>query len=87
MRNESAEDFLLLLNEWEKLCIRFSLISSNDPEKQQSYPFDSEEEGDVQGDDEDENDDEVFEVAKVLQICYGDPKEKGERGLHFKVNL
>lgn len=86
VRNESAEDFLLLLNEWEKLCIRFSLISSNDPEKQQSYPFDSEEEGDVQGDDEDENDDEVFEVAKVLQICYGDPKEKGERGLHFKVS-
>ncbi|KAF2286276.1 hypothetical protein GH714_013067 [Hevea brasiliensis] len=88
VRNESAEDFLLLLKEWEKLCIRFLLITSSDPEKQQSYPFDLEEDGDDQDDDdEDGNDDEeAFEVAKILQICYGDPKDKGERGLYFKVS-
>ncbi|KDP44326.1 hypothetical protein JCGZ_19193 [Jatropha curcas] len=89
VRNETAEDFLLLLKEWEKLCIRFSLISSTDPEKQQSYSFDLEEEdSDAQdNDDDDDGDDgEVFEVEKVLQICYGDPKEKGEHGLYFKVS-
>lgn len=94
MRNESVEDFLSLLKEWEKLCIRFSLVKNNDLEKQEVYPFDIENEHDDDVDDDDANDDEndteddpeVFEVAKVLQICYGDPNETEKRGLYFKVS-
>lgn len=47
-----------------------------------------EEEEEEEEDEEDENEDgdgEVFEVEKFLAICYGDPKEKGERGLYLKV--
>jgi len=29
IRNESAEDFLLLLKEWEQLCASYSLLKSN----------------------------------------------------------
>ncbi|KAE8675530.1 Chromomethylase 1, putative isoform 4 [Hibiscus syriacus] len=32
----------------------------------------------------DGSDGELFEVEKFLAICYVDPKENGERGLHFK---
>ncbi|KAJ6714121.1 CYTOSINE-SPECIFIC METHYLTRANSFERASE [Salix viminalis] len=90
VRNESAEDFLMLLKEWEKLCIRFSLVKNDDPEKQQPYCFDmdDEDEDDDGGDDDsgDEDDSEVFEVEKILEVCYGDPKEiGGQRDLYFKV--
>ncbi|KAJ6702636.1 CYTOSINE-SPECIFIC METHYLTRANSFERASE [Salix koriyanagi] len=91
VRNESAEDFLMLLKEWEKLCIRFSLVKNDDPEKQQPYCFDmdDEDEDDDGGDDDsgDEDDSEVFEVEKILEVCYGDPKEiGGQRDLYFKVS-
>lgn len=95
VRNETAEDFLMLLKEWEKLCIRFSLVKNDDPEKQQTYSFDMDDED---GEDEDEDDDnndvsdndddsEVFEVEKILEVCHGDPKEiGGQRDLYFKVS-
>lgn len=87
MRNESAEDFLMLLKEWEKLCIRFSLVKNDDPEKQQSYCFDMDDEDEDEDDDSgDEDDSEVFEVEKILEVCYGDPKEiGGHRDFYFKV--
>ncbi|KAF5735727.1 Chromomethylase 1 putative isoform 3 [Tripterygium wilfordii] len=91
VRNESVEDFLTLLKEWEKLCIRFSLIVSNVPEKVKPYPFDMEE-SDEDGEDECSNDgggksdEEIFEVEKILAVCYGDPKKKKEPGLYFKVH-
>ncbi|KAJ4724096.1 Cytosine-specific methyltransferase [Melia azedarach] len=86
VRNEAAEDFLSLLKEWKKLCICFSLIKSKDPQEQLYY-FDDEvqEEDNDSIKDDGEDDPEVFEVEKILAICYGDPKEKGERGLHLKV--
>lgn len=86
VRNEAAEDFLSLLKEWKKLCICFSLIKSKDPQEQLYY-FDDEvqEEDNDSIEDDGEDDPEVFEVEKILAICYGDPKEKGERGLHLKV--
>ncbi|KAJ8760000.1 hypothetical protein K2173_010856 [Erythroxylum novogranatense] len=86
VRNESAEDFLSLLKEWEKLCMRFCLVSTGE-RKLEAYPFDTEDSDENEQDqnDEDEDDDEIFEVEKILQICYGDPKEKDEPGLHFKV--
>lgn len=90
MRNETAEDFLTLLREWEKLCTRFSLIGSSHPNAHDMDPIDASiDEG---NDDEDsdsntneEDDSEVFEVQKIIGVCYGDPKDKGDRGLYFKV--
>lgn len=85
VRNESAEDFLMLLREWEKLCISFSLILRKDPE-QLLYSFDNEgEEEEDDNVDAGDDDSEIFEVEKILAICYGDSKDKKERGLRFKV--
>ncbi|KAK9273931.1 hypothetical protein L1049_018743 [Liquidambar formosana] len=89
VRNESAEDFLLLLKEWEKLCISFSLISGDLEDKYfdlKSMEDDDDEDDHERNDGDGEDDSEVFEVAKILAICYGDPKDKGERGLYFKVS-
>lgn len=91
MRNEAAEDFLTLLKEWEKLCINFSLVKSKDSQQQFDYfgmvddGGEEEDEDDDNSEADEEDDPEVFEVEKILAICYGDPKEKGERGLYFKV--
>lgn len=27
-----------------------------------------------------------YEVSHLVDICYGDPDERGKRGLHFKVH-
>ncbi|KAM3748160.1 hypothetical protein ACB098_05G087700 [Castanea mollissima] len=83
VRNESAEDFLLLLEKWEKSCYYFSLIKSNDVLQEYANLFGTENVADDgSGDDNDSDegdgeDEEVFEVEveKILGICYGDPKE------------
>lgn len=87
MRNESAEDFLSLLKEWEKLCIRFSLVNNDDAEKVKQYPFDEDAGGedDEEAEEEEVDDLEVFEVGKILEICFGDPNQTGKSGLFFKV--
>ena len=54
--------------------------------------FNAEDDAGSEHNDEDEDEDadedadeEVFEVEKVLSICYGDPNRKDEQGLYFKV--
>ena len=93
VRNEPAEDFLLLLKEWEKLCVYFSLGGSVDFPQDYSNIFASEDDADDDDDDDEDDDDdggggggEVFEVEKILAICYGDPKEIKKRELYLKVN-
>ncbi|XVE56455.1 hypothetical protein DITRI_Ditri04bG0011200 [Diplodiscus trichospermus] len=88
VRNEAAEDFLALLKEWERLCVTFSLLKSENVDKislnsSEDNEDDNEDDGD--NNEESDGDDEVFEVERILAICYGDPKEKGERGLNFQV--
>ncbi|KAF7144120.1 hypothetical protein RHSIM_Rhsim05G0215600 [Rhododendron simsii] len=81
VRNENAEDFLALLKEWKKLCDLFPLID-NESSKQ-----DDDESPNEQSDDDDGSDDsEVYEVEKILAICYGDPKGSKKPGLHFKIH-
>ena len=81
VRNESAEDFLLLLEEWEKLCCYFSLIKSNDVPQEYMDLFGKENvvddgSGDYNDSDEaDGKDEEVFEIEKILGLYYGNPKE------------
>ena len=86
MRNETAEDFLSLLKEWKELCVFSSLIRN-----EASQQLDTKSTSGVDDDNDDDHDSvdgdesEVFEVEKVLGICYGDPKGNSNRGLYFKV--
>lgn len=85
VRNETAENFLSLLKEWEKLCSYFSLVQNKVPHKEYVDLFNAEEEEDDDtGGEEDNNDEEVFEVSEVLAVRYGDPK-KNKPGLYLKV--
>ncbi|XP_027076555.2 DNA (cytosine-5)-methyltransferase CMT3 [Coffea arabica] len=91
VRNESAENFLLLIKEWERLCVSYALVESN----VLPHPYvnsSNEQVDEVGGDDEDDdvddsdgNSSEVFEVKEVLAMCYGDPKESGAVGLYCKI--
>ncbi|KAK9935518.1 hypothetical protein M0R45_022619 [Rubus argutus] len=89
VRNESAEDFLMLLKKWKGLCIYFNMVESNDSETPVNLfaASDAKDEGE---DDDDQNkdnadDSEVYEVENILEICYGKPQDK-KRGLYFKVH-
>lgn len=88
VRNEAAEDFLILLKEWKKLCEKFSLISSTEPMESISELEDEE------GDEDDDIDEATigtdlspgeFEVQEFLAIVFGDPNDKGEKTLHLRV--
>ncbi|KAI3457882.1 hypothetical protein Pfo_014545 [Paulownia fortunei] len=80
IRNESAEDFLDLLKEWDSMCrkygsheekeLRSRIIREADEDKQskRDHKISSE-----------------YEVEKLVDICYGDPTDTGKRGLNFKV--
>ncbi|KAK2641446.1 hypothetical protein Ddye_023209 [Dipteronia dyeriana] len=88
VRNETAEDFLSLLREWERLCVSFSLIKNTDSQQVDYFGLSNDEEEDDDNDDGDDsgvNDSEVFEVEKILRICFGDPNKSGESGLYLKV--
>lgn len=90
VRNEYASDFLLLLKEWEQLCVSCSLVKSSVPPHPHLKVTDDveKEENDDEDEDEESGDDqgvEVFEVEELLEVCYGDPKEMNKPGLYFKV--
>lgn len=84
VRNEKAEEFLALLKEWQRLCASFSLIEHEGFEQKNLSPEITEN----NEDDEEEvkvDDEEIFEVEKILSICYGLPAGQKELGLYFKV--
>ncbi|KAH7840043.1 hypothetical protein Vadar_011878 [Vaccinium darrowii] len=81
VRNENAEDFLSLIKEWKKLCDSFSLIGN----KASNQEDDDSQEEQSDGDDG-PDDSQVYEVEKVLAICYGKPNGSKEKGLHFKIH-
>ncbi|KAE9607860.1 putative DNA (cytosine-5-)-methyltransferase [Lupinus albus] len=86
VRNESAEDFLELLKEWEKLCKRYKV---SDAERKLSLrKRKSLEVGKEQVNSQGHNDisDDELEVSKFVDICYGDPNETRKRGLYLKVH-
>lgn len=83
VRNEKADEFLSLLKEWERLCALFSLIGDNSHQKEISLQEMNES---VEDDEEEEVDnEEIFEVEKILSICYGIPDGQKKAGLYFKV--
>ncbi|XP_050232648.1 putative DNA (cytosine-5)-methyltransferase CMT1 [Mercurialis annua] len=88
VRNEEAQDFLSLLKEWEKLCNKY--ILSEEEEVEDKKVEDVEDKGDDMEDEEveDKSDDdggEIFEVERLLGVCYGDPNKIKKRDLYFKV--
>lgn len=80
MRNETADDFIELLREWEKLCKTY--VKQHSKVKSRSN---------ISVQSSDENPDcsttppEEFEVWKLVDICFSDPNGLGKRGLYFKV--
>ncbi|KAL9311236.1 DNA (cytosine-5)-methyltransferase CMT3 [Arabidopsis thaliana] len=87
VRNMTAEDFLFLLKEWEKLCIHFSLRNSpNSEEYANLHGLNNVEDNeDVSEESENEDDGEVFTVDKIVGISFGVPKKLLKRGLYLKV--
>ncbi|XP_057971701.1 DNA (cytosine-5)-methyltransferase CMT2-like isoform X2 [Malania oleifera] len=75
VRNESAEDFLHLLKEWDKLCKRFGTKNVEKVTRSNSK---------ISRASQDSNSGE-YEVSSLVDICYGDPTNTGKRGLKFKV--
>ncbi|KAI3468563.1 hypothetical protein Pfo_025226 [Paulownia fortunei] len=82
VRNESAEDFLELLRQWEKLCKLY--VSDLERTLKCELEDPPEAEGCMTQLDTEESPGE-YEVSCLLDICYGDPSERGKCGLHFKV--
>ncbi|XP_034585860.1 DNA (cytosine-5)-methyltransferase CMT2 isoform X2 [Setaria viridis] len=80
VRNETTDDFLELLREWEKLCKTY--VKQRSKVKSRSNIS-------VQSSDETPDcstiPPEEFEVWKLVDICFGDPNGVGKHGLYFKV--
>ncbi|PNY17642.1 DNA (cytosine-5)-methyltransferase [Trifolium pratense] len=71
VRNESTENFLNLIKEWEKLCDEFVF---KPPESAES---------DEEADDEEpknQSDSEEFEMERFLSVCYDNPNEAKKPG-------
>ena len=86
MRNETAEDFLSLLKEWFKLCEKFVLNGTENIDSELNAGEEAGEEPDDEAMDS-SSDSEVFEVERLLSVCYGDPNEDEKLGLYFKVRF
>ncbi|KAF7111935.1 hypothetical protein CFC21_111899 [Triticum aestivum] len=80
VRNEKAEDFLSLLQQWKALCNKYVIHGSNSLASDLAQASND--------DEKDENESlpkDVFEVERLVDVCYGDPNKTGKNGLWFKV--
>lgn len=84
VRHITAEDFLELLKEWEKLCKIYVL---NDPDRGLETSSGGTKKSVIN--ESSLLDAEVapgeYEVSSLVDICYGDPSSTGQHGLKFKV--
>ncbi|KAK6137229.1 hypothetical protein DH2020_029018 [Rehmannia glutinosa] len=81
VRNESADYFLELLRQWEKLCKLY--VSDLDRTLRCEFEDPPEAEGNMTQLDKEESSGE-YEVSSLIDICYGNPNKRGKCGLHFK---
>ncbi|XP_071680555.1 DNA (cytosine-5)-methyltransferase CMT1 [Lolium perenne] len=79
VRNEKAENFLKLLQEWDRLCKLYDVHNSTFLPR-----ISNDDEDDENGANEPLSED-TFEVEKLVDICYGDPNKIERDGLWFKV--
>ncbi|CAL4910919.1 unnamed protein product [Urochloa decumbens] len=80
VRNETTDDFLELLKEWEKLCKTYVKLHSKVKSRSKISTQSSNETPDCSTIPPEE-----FEVWKLVDICFGDPNGVRNRGLYFKV--
>lgn len=76
------------MKEWQKLCSYFDLVENKVSHEKYVNLFSEVEEDDAEETDEDGSDGEhgeIFEVSEILAVCYGDPNNKKDQGLYFKV--
>lgn len=83
VRNETAEDFLDLLKAWENLCKKY--INGDRDVSVKRRKENSRKNNSNKNKSSSSSDGEEYEVWKLVDICYGDPNNHGNRGLHFKV--
>ena len=84
IRNESAEDFLDLLKEWNKLCKRYVV---KDVQKSPTVNSKVLRTAELNSKTSNKIPSGEFEVASLIDICYGDPTNSGKRGLKFQVSV
>ncbi|KAK9272088.1 hypothetical protein L1049_002457 [Liquidambar formosana] len=84
IRNESAEDFLDLLKEWDTLCKQYGVKDVGETPKSKSR-FLREAQENLYSKNDEKIPSGEYEVASLVDICYGDPSDTGERGLKFQV--
>ncbi|PPS18152.1 hypothetical protein GOBAR_AA02409 [Gossypium barbadense] len=84
VRNEAADDFLRLLKEWEKLCKRYVVDNLERTYPSRSRASEAVMKNASPAKDADASADEL-EVSCLVDVCYGDPCNTGNRGLKFKV--
>ncbi|KAG2623797.1 hypothetical protein PVAP13_3KG081100 [Panicum virgatum] len=80
VRNETTDDFLELLKQWEKLCKTYVKLRSKLKSHSSDLAQSSRETLECSTVPPEE-----FEVWKLVDICFGDPNGVGKRGLYFKV--
>lgn len=80
VRNETTDDFLELLKEWEKLCKTYPKPRNKVKSRSNVSTQSSSETTDCSTIPPEE-----FEVWKLVDICFGDPNGVRNRGLYFKV--
>ncbi|KAL2527639.1 DNA (cytosine-5)-methyltransferase CMT2 [Abeliophyllum distichum] len=79
IRNESAEDFLDLLKEWDRLS---KIYANHEVKELKPRVREVDEDKNLKADGKRNHE---YEVDKLVDICYGDPTETGKRGLKFQV--
>ncbi|KAM0930202.1 hypothetical protein ACQ4PT_000981 [Festuca glaucescens] len=79
VRNEKAENFLKLLQEWDTLCKEYDVHNSTCLPR-----ISNDDDGDENGVNE-PLPEGTFEVEKLVDLCYGDPNNIEIDGLWFKV--
>ncbi|XP_011028081.1 PREDICTED: DNA (cytosine-5)-methyltransferase CMT2 isoform X2 [Populus euphratica] len=85
VRNEAAEDFLELLKEWQKLCKRYVVNDVGRTHNSRSMASSMSKQNKNSSNDDDIAPGE-YEVARLVDICYGKTDKRGKRGLKFKVH-
>ncbi|KAF7042152.1 hypothetical protein CFC21_051827 [Triticum aestivum] len=79
VRNETTDDFLELLKEWQKLCKQYVKESEVNDHADAITEFSN------GGPDDSAVPPEELEVWKLVDICFGDPSNVRKRCLYFKV--
>ncbi|XP_026458044.1 DNA (cytosine-5)-methyltransferase CMT3-like [Papaver somniferum] len=82
VRHTTAGDYLELLKAWTELCETY-ILETGEP----ANADEDEEDDELEADSCAADDDVIFEVDKIVGICYGDPKEiKEGSALYYKVS-